>query len=127
MKVKRNWIVLSVRHERYSFDTTLNIYWDRTLQDIMDNELFLPMYEQYKDKIEKVHSDPDDHAYMLDLSSHSEIDTQYTYPGLDANKIQHLHLDVYMFVPLDEFLNEEYQSFVWGNTESKFGILDIKR
>ena len=78
------------------------------------------------EKIKKVREDPNDYSYILDYCNHSEIDTKYTYPDFNDKRVNHFHIDVTFIFDLETFLVEQYNSFVWGITNNKFGLLDIQ-
>lgn len=121
IETKRNWIVINIGHERYSFDTDIKIYNDMSLQELGQEEWNINL-----EKIEKVREDSNDYSYILDYCNHSEIDTKYTYPDFNDKQVNHFHIDVTFIFDLETFLAEQYNSFVWGITNNKFGLLDIQ-
>ena len=68
-----------------------------------------------------------EHSYTCEMSCHSELDTEYTYPDLPSDKLQHIHLDTFFVFDMNQFLADGEQSYIWGSTENKFGLIDIKR
>ena len=118
LKNKTDWVTIEINHERYSFETNLGLWKNMTLDEV------IRQFYSYKVEDIEVMSG---NRYIIDNSHHSELDTQYSYPNIDSSCIQHIHLDTLLIVELKTFIEEECASFVWGQTENKFGLLDIKR
>lgn len=118
--IKKDWITIEIDHERYSFDTNIGLWRNMTLDELLNEFGYL----HYKDKLEQSN---DGFRYTLDFSVWSELDTKYQYPELKELPLQHIHLDTLLIVEFDKFIEEEGASFIWGQTENKFGLIDIKR
>ena len=119
-----NWLVITTYHERYSFETEINKFNNCSLKEVLDNYY---IYSDDYDRIEKYRDKtfPEENNYLLDLSAHYELDTEYTYTKLKGLPLQGIHLDVMYIIDLNKFDNSE--SFIWGNTETKFGLIDYNR
>ena len=115
--MKRDWLVSETAHERYSFDTEINIYRDYTLEDLV-TELGWTM--------EDVEKHPQNEVYTIDKTKHGELDTQYTYPEFQGTGARYIGLENCLIVPLDVLITEEYAHWIWGQTNTKFGLIDKK-
>lgn len=116
----RDWVIIGVDHERYCFDIDVKLYYGKTLREVCDDYWGLDI-----DRVKKLREDDD--IYECDCCCTSELDTKYSYPDLDATKLQHIHIDYYLIFPLDQFLAEGSVYSAFGTTNNKFGLLDIKR
>lgn len=117
--MKRDWIVINTGHERYSFDTSIRLYRDKTFEELK-KELCI-----YNDDIIEQYRDED--IYLVDECYHADLDTKYEYPQFKGQPLQKMGLEVTMIVAFDVFISDEYCSWIWGTTENKFGLLDKKR
>lgn len=119
-----DWLVITTCHERYSFETGINKFSNCSLKEVLDDYY---IYNDDYNKIEKYRDKnfPEENNYLLDLSSHHALDTEYTYTNLKGLPLQGIHLDVMYIIDLNKFDGSE--SFIWGSTETKFGLIDYKR
>jgi len=107
---KTDWIVIEIYHERYMFSTDIHLFKDTKIKDIKINNTYI-----YKTNIKKLNEgNAKDERYIIDYCTHT---------GKDKNKI---HLECVLIMPLDVFIKEGYESFVWGQTKTKYGLLDLE-
>lgn len=66
----------------------------------------------------------DGSCYIIDKTRHNLLDTDYEAPELENVPIKKVMFNTICFISLENFLNSEHFSFVWGFTNSKFGLLD---
>ena len=111
-----NWIVIETFQERYSFETYLRLHINTTLDDICKE------YGIEDDDLQKTLGED---KYKVDYSKHRDIDTKWSNPELDGLPLKAIHLESLLIVSLDEFYKDESACFVWGNTNSKFGLIDL--
>lgn len=116
MENKKDWVVIDTVHERYSFETTVRIYRQYTLQELKKEVLY------DNDNIEKTTFG----RYIVDRSCNNELDTKYSFPELEGQPLEDIHLDSICFIALEDFLKDDYVSYIWGSTNKKFGLIDIK-
>ena len=118
----RNWVKLITYHERYSFETSLEIYKNKSLKEVILDDW------NYNSELEKIEvwrpSHLEERCYIIDNCSHSPIDNKYDLPGVDDKLISHIHLDSTFIFDLDWWLQDGHQSYIWGSTNHKFGLLD---
>ena len=70
MENKKDWVVINTVHERYSFETTVQIYRQYTLQELKKEVLY------DNDNIEKTTFG----RYIVDRSCNNELDTNQMGP-----------------------------------------------
>ena len=112
-----NWIVIENFQERYCFETSMRLHINTSLNDIFKEYGVDPD----SDKIKK-----NNNIYTIDYSKHTNIDTKYSNPDLAGLPLAALNLDTLLICSLDDFYEEQYASFIWGSTNSKFGLIDLK-
>ena len=115
--MERSWLVSETAHERYSFDTEINIYHNITLEKLV---------EQLGWTMEDVEKHPQDEIYTIDKTIHNELDTTYAYPEFKGTGARYIGLENCLIVPLDYLLAEESAHWIWGQTNTKFGLIDKK-
>ena len=113
-----NWIVIENFHERYSFETNMRLHINTSLKDIFKEYGVDPD----SDKIKK-----NNNIYTIDYSKHTKIDTKYSNPDLVRLPLAAINLDSLLICSLDDFYEEQYASFIWGDTNSKFGLIDLEK
>ena len=118
----RNWVKVTTYHERYSFETSLEIYKNKSLKEVILDDWD---YNSELENIQVYRSDfPEERCYEIDNCSHSQIDNKYDLPGVDDKLISHFHIDSIFIFDLERWLENNYQSYIWGATNHKFGLLD---
>lgn len=117
--MKKDWIVINIEHERYSFDTSIRLYKDKTFEELKKE---LHIYNN--DIVEQQYRNKD--IYLVDECYHADLDTEYEYPQFKGQPLQKIGLEVTMIIAFDIFMANEYCSWIWGITENKFGLLDKK-
>ncbi len=119
---KKNWFIVTTYHERYSLETLLEFLPNRTLTEVLD-ELVID-----KNQLE---IREEGHCYMIDLSGRTPLKKElhcYSYPNIkDMTGLAHIHLDATMIVSEEYIKNEECIGQCWGDSDSKFGLLDYDR
>ena len=122
MEEKKNWFIITSYHERYSLETIFEFLPNKTLTEVFD-ELIIN-----KDKLE---IRKEGHCYMLDLCGRTPLNPElhsYSYPRIkDMTGLAHIHLDATMIVSEEYIKNEGYIGQCWGDSDSKFGLLDYNR
>ena len=114
--VKSNWLVIETFHERYYFSTIVNHYEERYLSEVVADVGYNFSDLRYCN----IH---DTHC-VIDKTHCRIIDeTEAKYYGLETTHIQHIAIDSVLILNLKEDWEGEY---VWGKTNMKFGLLDIK-
>lgn len=119
---KQDWLVIENFHERYSFETIQSVYHNIDLLDLI-KEYFKAEIE-LEDEIEVKTGYFDGVCYVVDKTRHALLDTDYEAPELKNVPIKKVMFNTICFISLEDFLNSELFSFVWGFTNSKFGLLD---
>ena len=118
----RNWVKVTTYHERYSFETSLEIHKNKSLKEVILDDWD---YNSELENIQIYRPDfPEEKCYEIDNCSHSQIDNKYDLPGVDDKLISHFHIDNTFIFDLDWWLQNGHQSYIWGATNHKFGLLD---
>jgi len=116
LNIVGNWLVFDIYHERNSFENSFRIYPNYSLKDvILDSDM--GVVDVYWDKIRGNYF-PNQHNYMLDRSYH--------YNENDNQTVINYSIACTQIINLDEFNKEQYVDFLWGWTNNKHGLLDIK-
>lgn len=79
---------------------------------------------ELEDKIFRILHPVDGSCYIIDKTRHNLLDTDYEAPELKNVPIKKVMFNTICLISLENFLNSEHFSFVWGFTNSKFGLLD---
>ena len=123
---KGDWIKIDTYHERYCFETRMEIYRNTTIKKILEGgwsyDSDIECIKKYRPKF------PDEPTYIIDSTHRKEAKLEYTNRlGIAAEMLDSVTLDVTYIFDLNWWLESEYASFVWGKTECKYGLLDIKK
>ena len=114
--IKSNWLVIETFHERYYFSTVVNHYEERYLSEVAADVGYNFSDLRYCN-IHNTHCKIDKtHCRIID-------ETEAKYYGLETTHIQHITPDAILILNLKEDWEGEY---VWGKTNMKFGLLDVK-
>lgn len=114
---KSNYLVIKTYHERYYFSTITNFYWNKTLKDILN---------EYELKMEDLDSSQKG-FYMVDKSQIRQLgNVELNYYKIDG--VDGFDPDCLIIVDLNEINpDNDYNEFIWGHTNTKFGLLDIRK
>ena len=118
---KKDWLVIENFHERYSFETNLSVFHNIDLLDLIRKYFKIEIDLEDEIEVEKYF---DGSCYIIDKTRHNLLDTDYEAPELKNVPIKKVMFNTICFISLENFLNSEHFSFVWGFTNSKFGLLD---
>ena len=113
LNIVGNWLVSTTFHDRYYFSTSFKTYFYCSLKEVIISE------EGYVDKKwDKIRGKyyPNEHNYILDASRHFEEDKE--------KEISRYYIDCKQIMNMDELETTGYVDFVWGLTNSKYGLLD---
>ena len=114
--IKSNWLVIETFHERYYFSTVVNHYEEKYLSEVVTDVGYNFSDLRYCN----IH---DTHCVIDKTHSRAINETEEKYYGLETTHIQHITPDAILILNLKEDWEGEY---VWGKTNTKFGLLDIK-
>lgn len=119
-----NWVKIVICHDRYFFDTTMEVFMNKSLEDTIKEDW------DYNSEIEKLernkpHSSKD-LSYIIDNCSH-RIPNRYEMKEIFKENIDYFDIDVTYVIDFEQFLEEGSCAFVWGQTNNKFGVLDFRR
>lgn len=118
---KDNWIVTRLIHERYTFDVVTIIYRNKTIMEILDEEAYWGL----ENKIEKYENS---NTYAIDEIYHEDPDSDtWCLTEEEKKRFLPLHVQSLMMMPLNEFLENEYLSGVFGSTNRKYGVMDYAK
>lgn len=118
LNVKNNWIVTDLNHERYTFDIETIIFRNKTIIEILD-EL---AYWGLENKIEKYENS---NTYIIDEIYHEDKESDtWCLTEEEKDRFRPLHIEALLIMPLNEFLEREYVSGVFGDTNRKYGVID---
>ena len=122
-----DWLVVEICHERYSFETGVNLYNNHSLKEVLE-DLWIPReeVEKYLEKPREKYF-PDEYNYSCDRCVRNPLDTRYSFPYLEGLPLLDIHLDTVHIVDMNYLKKEKYASFIWGSTDKKFGLIDIDR
>lgn len=114
------WLVIETWHERYAFSTQVTTYVNRKLSEVAE-ELGFKFSDLSYCNIHDTHC-------KIDLTQHEEFKSGYeSWEVKDIaalkDKVVPIHLESYLILNMNEDWESEY---VWGQTNKKFGLLDIK-
>jgi hypothetical protein len=119
---KKNWFVITTYHERYSLETLFYYAPNKTFDEVVD-ELFIDT--------DDMEVREENHFYIIDQSCRNPMTMEkfkYSYPKIkDMTGLAHIHLDATMIVSEEYMKKEEYAAQIWGDSDSKFGLLDYNR
>ena len=114
--IQSDWLVLETFHERYYFSTVMDFYENKKLSEVVDAVGY-----QFSD-LERCHIT--DTSCKIDKTRPRPLDKyEAEYYGLNPDNIQHISIDSVLIINFKEDWQGEY---VWGKTNTKFGLLDIK-
>ena len=118
--ITSTWLVIETWHERYAFSTQVTTYVNRKLSEVAEELGFKFSNLSYCN----IH---DTHC-KIDLTQHEEFEGGYeSWEVKDIaalkDKVVPIHLESYLILNMNEDWENEY---VWGQTNKKFGLLDIK-
>ena len=114
--IKSNWLVIETFHERYYFSTIINHYKERYLSEVAADVGYNFSDLRYCN----IH---DTHCVIDKTRSRIIDEIEVEYYNLEAEHIQHIVIDSVLILNLEEDWEGEY---VWGKTNMKYGLLDIK-
>lgn len=118
--ITSTWLVIETWHERYAFSTQVTKYVNRKLSEVVE-ELGFKFSDLSYCNIHDTHC-------KIDLTQHEEFKGGYeSWEVKDIvalkDKVVQIHLESYLILNMNENWESEY---VWGQTNKKFGLLDIK-
>lgn len=118
--ITSTWLVIETWHERYAFSTQVTTYVNRKLSEVAE-ELCFKFSDLSYCNIYNTHC-------KIDLTQHEEFEDEYeSWEVKDItalkDKVIPIHLESYLILNMNEDWEDEY---VWGLTNKKFGLLDIK-
>ena len=118
--ITSTWLVIETWHERYAFSTQITTYVNRKLSEVAE-ELGFKFSDLSYCNIFNTHC-------KIDLTQHEEFKCGYeSWEVKDIaalkDKVIPIHLESYLILNMNEDWENEY---VWGQTNKKFGLLDIK-
>ena len=114
--IKSNWLVIETFHERYYFSTVVNHYKERYLSEVAADVGYNFSDLRYCNIY-------DTHCVIDKTRSRIIDEIEVEYYNLEAEHIQHIVIDSVLILNLEEDWEGEY---VWGKTNMKYGLLDIK-
>lgn len=122
-----DWLVIGICHERYSFETGVNLYNNCSLKEVL-KDLMIPReeVEKYLEKPREKYF-PDEYNYNYDRCVRNPLDTKYSFPYLEGLPLLDISLDTTHIIDMNYLKEEKYVSFIWGSTDKKFGLIDIDR
>lgn len=128
LELVSDWLVIDISHERYSFETSVNLYYNRSLKELFFYDLMIPR-EELEEHLEKQREEnyPDEYNYNYDRCGRSPLDTKYSFPYLSGLPLLDIHLDTLHIVDMNCLRNGETANFIWGSTDKKFGLIDVDR
>lgn len=94
-----NYLVIKNFHERYSFETDVEFYVNKTIQEVVEDIGEVDITEFTLEKAG---------VWQLDRTSRGE-----------GNRIFPSNIII-----IDITSENDYNEFYWGNTKSKFGLID---
>lgn len=119
---KKNWFIITTCHERYSLETALRYIPNETLEEVIDS-LFIDCGN--------IETREENHFYVIDQSCRNPMTMEkhsYSYPLIkDMTGLAHIHLDATMIVSEEYIQKEEFAAQCWGDSDSKFGLIDYDR
>lgn len=118
--ITSTWLVIETWHERYAFSTQITTYVNRKLSEVAE-ELGFKFSDLSYCNIYNTHC-------KVDFTHHEEFKGEYeSWEVKDIaafkDKVVPIHLESYLILNMNEDWENEY---VWGQTNKKFGLLDIK-
>ena len=122
-----DWLVIGIYHERYSFETGVNLYNNCSLKEVLE-DLMVP-----REEVEKYLEKPrekyflDEYNYNYDRCVRNPLDTKYSFPYLKGLPLLDIHLETTHIIDINYLKEEKYVGFIWGSTDKKFGLIDIDR
>lgn len=113
-KVKTDWILIELFHDRYFFSQNLKVFKDYSFEEVIDDL-------DYEDYIfEKV----GDAGYIVDLCEHRPIG-DYEYETGRVRGVAHFKVRSIVILDLNKLHQEEELEILFGKTNTKYGLLDI--
>ncbi|MGN0992953.1 MAG: hypothetical protein ACI4PE_03440 [Bacilli bacterium] len=115
---KSNWIAILVYHERYYFSTEVGFYGNETLKTVVEDSGYdITKLEEKRTGF-----------YMLDITSRRPI-SEYEYETGKVTGVEHIQPQVLLLIDLNQidFSHNDFNEFIWGHTNTKFGLLDLKK
>lgn len=114
--IKSNWLIIETFHERYYFSTVVNHYEEKYL-----SEVAVDVGYNFSDlRYCNIH---DTHCVIDKTHCRIINETEAKCYGLETTHIQHITPDAILILNLKEDWEGEY---VWGKTNMKYGLLDVK-
>ena len=110
-----NWLILDIYHDRYSFENSCRLVFNKTLQEVID-ETYAPETNDWTKPRGELF--PDEHHYLLDRC----YSTVSTY----CHDLKNYQISAIEIINIDELYEEKYVDFLWGFTNKKYGLLDTK-
>lgn len=121
LNMKKDWVVMELNHERYTFDIDVIIYENKSILEIIDDLC----YNGLEKKIEKYDNQE---VYKLDEIYHEDSDSDtWCLTETEKDRFRPLHIGAIMFMPLEDFLKEKYLSGCFGHTKRKYGVMDYAK
>lgn len=114
--IKSNWLVIETFHERYYFSTVVNHYEEKYLSEVAADVGYNFSDLRYCN----IH---DTHCVIDKTRSRAIDEAEKKYYGLETAHIQHIAIDSVLILNLNEDWQGEH---VWGKTNMKYGLLDVK-
>ena len=110
-------MVIETYHERYMFSTEVNFYIGETLRTAVEDSGY--NIEDVEEHLQK------DGRYMCDSTSRCAI-ADYEYETGKVIGVKHIQPSSLLIIDLDTIdSNNSFYEFVWGQTNTKFGLLDL--
>lgn len=115
IKNKSDYLTIEIYHERYFFSTECRFHKNKTLEEVIEAE---------GENLKKVDYGNTPGFYMIDTTSRNSL-SQYDY--VKSEQIEHISPSCLHIIDLHMISSEnDFKEFIWGKTNNKFGLYDIK-
>ena len=114
-EIVSDWIVLELYHERYFFTQAIKTYKDEALSCVIDDLGYVE--EQFEGDQQS--------GYLADLTDRRKIG-DYEYETGRVSGVEHFQPRAVVILDLRKIHDYDFQEFVFGKSNTKFGLLDIK-
>lgn len=111
-----DYFAIEIYHERYMFSAETCFYRNEDLETVIKDCGY--EIEQLEDR--------EDGYYMIDLTHRRPIN-DYEYETDRVKGVEHISPEVLLIIDLNQrdINKNEFHEFVFGKTNTKFGLLDI--
>lgn len=116
VEVMSDWLAIEVYHERYYFTSEIKAYKDESLDVVISDCGYDENF---------IEGDAKEGVYLIDATHRRPIG-DYEYETGRVQGVEHITPKALIILDLNKIHTYDYHEIVFGKTNTKFGLLDIK-